>query len=110
MNQADPSMVETVKAFLAEQATTIVREQRSPWISPWDLAARVSSKATAGAPNPEYVEAALHALSVPCVKIGGVRRYLLAPVRPASACLTPEILRPTEVAAGLKLSLSGAGR
>ena len=103
-------MVETVKAFLADQAATVLREQRSPWITPWELAARFPLAALgAEAIHPTSVEAALRALSVPCAKIGGARRYLLAPVQPADACLTPESFRPTEVAAGLKLHLSDAG-
>ena len=104
-------MVETVKAFLADQAATVLREQRSPWISPWEFAARLPQKERGDpALYPECVEAALRALSIPCVKICGARRYLLAPVHPASACQTPENLRPTEVAAGLKVSLAAASR
>lgn len=102
-------MIEAVKAFLADQATTVVREQRSPWISPSELAARLPQAALgAESIQPESAEAALRALSVPCARIGGARRYLLAPVQPADACLTPESFRPTEVAAGLMLHLSGA--
>lgn len=109
--QADPSVVDAVKAFLTDHATPLAREQRSPWITPWELAARLPQK-DHGDPSlqPECVEAALQALSIPCVKVGGARRYLLAPAHPADACLTPESLQPSEVAAGLKLSLSGAGR
>lgn len=109
--QADPSVVGAVKAFLADQATTIARELRSPWITPWELAAWLP-QGKDGCPTllPENVEAILRMLSVPCVKIGGTRRYLLAAMQPADACLTPESFRPTEVAAGLKASLSGPER
>lgn len=109
--QADLLVVDAVKAFLAGHATPLAREQRSSWITPWELAARLVPKDHADPLlHPQCVEAALQALSVPCVKIAGARRYLLAPVHPAAACLTPESLQPSEIAAGLKLSLSGAGR
>lgn len=110
-NQADSPAVEAVKAFLADNATTIVRERRSPWISPSEFAARLSSEVCgAHALHPGVAEAALRALAIPCVKIGGARAYLLAPVLPAAGCLTPASLLPTEVAVGLKVSLSGAAR
>jgi hypothetical protein len=109
--EADSLAVDAVKAFLADHAIPLAREQRSPWISPWELAARLPQKDHVDPSlHPECVEAALQALSIPCVKICGARRYLLAPVYPASACLTPENLRPTEVAAGLKVSLAAASR
>lgn len=108
--QADSPVAEAVKAFLASQSAAIAREQRSPWITPWELVARLPpSAARAVAVHPESVEAALRALSVPCAKIAGSRRYLLASVQPVEACLTPQNFRPSDVAADLKLSLSGAG-
>jgi hypothetical protein len=103
--------VDAVKAFLAGQAAAVAREQRSSWITPWEVAARLPPTAVgAEAIEPTNVEAALRVLAVPCVKIGGTRRYLLALAQPGDACLTPECFRPTDVAAGLKRSLAMEGR
>lgn len=108
--QADSPVVDAVKSFLADQSVAVAREQRSPWITPWELAARFPLAALGTeAIHPESVEAALRALSVPCAKIGGARRYLLTPAPAADACLTPESFRPSDVATDLKRHLSGAG-
>jgi hypothetical protein len=109
--QAHLPLVDVVQAFLTDRGAAIACEQRSPWITPWELAARLSLEApNTEAIRAESVEAALRALSIPCVKAGGASRYLLAPTHSAEACLTPESLRPSEVAVDLQLSLWGAGR